>query len=122
MKINFDRDLLGLDGKAITTPKEFLKDTNDRPILDAVGNMIPTTFEPVKLSVICINALLANKPNEGIEGAKKVERFMLAAKIKQAVAECDVTPEEMVEIKTQVGYHMNTLLAGAALKMLKESE
>lgn len=123
MKIDFDKQLKDLDGKGLTTPVKFKLDPKTgQAILGEDGQPIVSRSEPVKLSVVCINALMANKRDEQISGTEKVSRYLLAARIKQAKTPINIDAEEVVKIKELVGEFMSTLIAGAAYQILEGKE
>lgn len=122
MKINFAQDLIGLDsGKPIQRIKDFRKDEAGNVLLDPANNPIPDTFENITLGSVCIEALLANKPNENVSGPEKVSRFMLAASIRKAKGPIDLTVEDVAKIKELLGTFMTTLVCGAASLLLEKS-
>ena len=106
--------IVGLAGPALaidfTTP---LLDLQGKPFVDDKG-------DPVKdftLSKLCTNALLANYPDEQIEGAEKYKRYELANKINNAKNPA-LSVEELALIKRLVAKGYSAAFVGPAWKLL----
>jgi len=106
MKINFTQLIKGLDGNPVPEARV----VDGREVLG----------EPIKLSAPCINSLLANDPNERVDGVEKLIRFALAQRIQQSTGEIEVKAEEIAKIKELVGKFMPTLIAGSVWKILED--
>lgn len=107
MNVNFGQTVNGLSGQ---------------PLLDGEK-------KPVTLGKLCIDALLANFPDEGmapgtraISGEEKVKRYNLATKVhtsteaNQAVL---VSIEEVAQVKTLVGKMYGPNVVGPAWQLLE---
>jgi len=121
MKVNFNASLKDLDGTEMTVPSKFrINPDTGQPFMGEDGQPIVLKSESVKLSVVCVNALMGNKKDENLEGEEKLSRFILASKIKQAKAPLEVTAEEVVKIKKLVGEFMSTLIVGAVYQQFEK--
>ena len=100
MKINFSQKLLNLYGETIVD--------------EASKN-------PLTLSKVCVEALLANDRNENIDGVEKLRRFELAKAIHEGKKD-SLSAEETVLLKELVAKYFSTLVVGQALPMLDSSD
>ena len=98
MKINFQQEILGMDGKP-------LKDEKDASLL---------------LENIAVNALLAATQDDKADGVAKAKRFALAMKINNVTEPVEVTAEEITMIKDLVGKVYMTLVVGRAYDLLEQ--
>lgn len=99
MKIDFDQKLKNFRDETIKeTPQ---KNSDD-----------------LTLKTVCINALLANIPNERIEGKEKLERYEFALKLKNG-GTIEITVEQAAKLKDLVGKVYNTVISGQTWQMLE---
>lgn len=97
MKLDFNQSLKSLDGKALK--------------FDQV-----TEFT---LKLACVEALMREHANEQISGKEKFERAILAEKIHKAKGFCEVTSEEITQIKELVGRAWPPVVVLPAYKLLE---
>jgi len=120
MKIDFNQELKDVEGKSLSTPTKYkINDRTGELSIGDDGQYIILEKSPIKLSTICINALMSNKQNEDISGEEKVSRYILASKIKQSKGLCEVSSEEIVKIKQLIGTFMSTMIVGASFNLLE---
>jgi hypothetical protein len=99
MKVNFDKQLVDLDGTIIP---------------DAKGN-------PAILRGISVDALLAAFNDEqNIAGEEKLKRYILAEKIYKK--EDDLSVEELALLKKLIGKAYTPLIVGQSWKIIEEGE
>ncbi len=99
MKVNFDKQLVSLDGEVI---------------LDTKGN-------PAVLRGVAIDALLAVFGDEqNLAGEEKLKRYIVAEKVYKH--EDDLTVEELALLKKLIGKAYNPLIVGQAWKIIEEGE
>lgn len=121
MKINFNAILKDIDGKDMTVPVKFkIHPETGQEFKGEDGQPLVLKSESVKLSTVCVNALMANKRDETLSGEEKLSRYILASKIKQAKGTLEVTAEEVVKIKKLVGEFMSTLIVGAVYQQFEK--
>ncbi len=120
MKIDFNQNLNGLDGKPLENPVKFrMNEKGDGLAIGENGQPIVIQKEPIQLATVCINALMSNKQGENVDGVEKVSRYILAMKIRQSNGPIDVTAEEVSKIKILLGEFMGTLIVGSAWEILE---
>jgi hypothetical protein len=124
MTIDFSAALLDLKGVQ-------LRSENFMPLMNGAvhakhplsGNPLfeRTQSEPVTLRSICVDALLANYPDEqGLTGSKKMERFKLADRISSGGTE--LKAEELAELKALIAKGFGVLAVGRAYALLDPVE
>lgn len=97
MKIDFNQQVIGLDGK---------------PFTDRDGG------STVNLSFLCTQALLGQYPNEKeLSGDDKFKRYELASKIKDK--EADISVEDIVLLKKLTGMFYATAVVGPVFLLLE---
>lgn len=92
------------------------------PILDLEGKPMKQGEKDVTLEEIGVTALLANHPDEKLEGSAKIERFGLALRIKAAVKDkvvMDLSAEEIVMLKSLISKAYSILVTGRAWNLLE---
>lgn len=110
MRINFDQNLVTLDGENLIEQVKIKTD-------DGKGKV---ENKDVLLKNVCIGALLSERQDEKATGEQKLERFELARRIhKGGIAE--VTAEEIVLIKTRIATSHVTLVVGQVYEMLEQT-
>ena len=72
------------------------------------------------LGHVAVGALLANLPNENIDGVEKAKRFALAMRIHGKEEAVEVTAEEVAKIKELVGKVYTTVVVGRAYDLLEQ--
>ena len=97
MKINVDQTLKTLDGKTMMDA-------------DSSGNAVEATVK-----TLLVNAVLA--PTKDEKGVDKVRKYELAKMIFKG-GEVDLTPEDIVLIKKQVGDIFAPIVVGQVFEML----
>jgi len=97
MKINVDQTLKTLDGKTMMDA-------------DSSGNAVEATVK-----TLLVNAVLA--PTKDEKGVDKVRKYELAKMIFKG-GEVDLTPEDIVLIKKQVGDNFAPIVVGQVFEML----
>jgi len=97
MKINVDQTLKTLDGKTMMDA-------------DSSGNAVEATVK-----TLLVNAVLA--PTKDEKGVDKVRKYELAKMIFKG-GEVDLTPEDVVLIKEQVGNNFAPIVVGQVFEML----
>ena len=105
MKINFSQTLL---------------DARKTPIYFSESEQ--SEGKPATLAAVAMNALMATYKDElELSGEQKIKRFDLAERIFMN-SECDLTAQEVVELKTLINKFYGTIVAAPALKMIKAAE
>ncbi len=74
--------------------------------------------KPTLVKTAVVNALLG--VDDCRDGEEKAGRYDLAMRIHKAAAEVDVTPEEIVMIKAQVGKFFPALIVGQIFNLVNE--
>ena len=97
MKINVDQTLKTLDGKTMMDA-------------DSSGNAVEATVK-----TLLVNAVLA--PTKDEKGVDKVRKYELAKMVFKG-GEVDLTPEDVVLIKEQVGNNFAPIVVGQVFEML----
>ena len=97
MKINVDETLKTIDGKTMMDA-------------DSSGNATEATIK-----TLLVNAVLA--PTKDEKGVDKVRKYELAKMIFKG-GEVDLTPEDIVLIKKQVGDNFAPIIVGQVFEML----
>lgn len=98
MKINFNQEILAIDGK---------------PIPEGVG-------KNVTLLSICQQALqMMGKDDQNLPAAKKVDRYNLLLRITNQSPDVELAAEEVAMLKELVGKLFTVIVVGQALAMLE---
>ncbi len=98
MKIDVEQKIKNLDG-------EFFKDG------DGVSD--------ITLKKVLVRALVLNHPSdEKQSGDEKFALYQLAAKITNAEAELDISPEDIIVLKKRVGLMYSTAMVGPVFTIL----
>lgn len=111
VKIEFDQVLKDLEGKPIKEPVK----------LDLTGKPEKEESKDLTLKTLCINALLANIPNEQVTGEKKLERWQTAQLIYKG-GEVDITAETIALLKRRIGLIYSVRVSGQAWQMLENAK
>lgn len=93
----------------------------DAHLTDLYGNVIlDENKNKIPMSAPLVNVLLAEFPEERIDGVEKLKRFKLAEKISKG-GPIDLDIDELALLKKLVGKWLNPLLNGKIMPLL-ESE
>lgn len=105
MKISLNQKIKDLEGEIITTPKK-----KGKEIIE----------EDLRLSTVLINSLLANFEDEkGLAGEEKINRYMLAQRIKRKEkTTVDLTAENIQLIKPLVAKAYGISVVGKVWEIL----
>lgn len=103
MKVNFNKQMKDLSGAEISEPGN----TKDSRI-------------PVTLASVCSTALVSNEKKE-MEWKEKLDRYELAAKIKQSKGAIEVSVEQLSLIKESLAV-MPILYCGQAIQMIESAK
>lgn len=89
-----------------------LTDLDDKVMIDA------QTEDVISLRLICTNALLAQYNDEtNLSGEEKFLRYQLAKKV-NCGKPIDISPEDVVKIRTLIGKGYGALIVGKAFELL----
>ncbi len=122
-KINFNVDLVNLEGKTINSYKEccLVEDGNILRDKNGVAKYlnIETPEESLTLKIASVEALLTN--SDDLTKEDKTSNYILANKIHKSDGEIDIKSEEIVSIKKFIGKYYGPLVAGQC-DLLLENE
>jgi hypothetical protein len=76
--------------------------------------------KPFTLGFACVEALLLNHPKEEVGGNEKLDRYLLAMRIRQG-GRVELSSEEISKIKELVGAAYSPLVSGQAWLLLDPS-
>jgi len=105
MKMDFTKSLINLDGTAM---KERVASDDGK-----------TELMEVTLGLIASNALLQGAADEKVDGNKKQDRWMLAARIRRAKSKVSLSIEELQTVKKLIGDTYPAAIVGPAYLMLE---
>lgn len=103
MTIDFTQVLMDMDGEPLTQVKK-------------------ANGEPVKITLggVCVDALLAQIPDEKMDGKESFERFNLANRIHGASEPVDIAAEDIAKIKACTGKLYLPLIVGQVWNKLEQ--
>ena len=89
--------------------------------VDGTEIVDPQTKDVIKLSVICINALLTPREDDNkLSGVDKVKRWKLAQEIYSKPEEIDLSAEDVTLLKDLIAKSYGTVVTAQAWEMLEE--
>ena len=103
MKYNFKKAMTTISGEPITPAGS----------VAAEGDLILTA------ETVVINALMGTYDSENLSADKKLRRFRIAMQIQKQPEDCELTVEEVAEIKECVGKGYATLIVGQMFEFLE---
>jgi len=121
VRVNFNEELRDITGKCIEEKKQVYICPGCGAKVDLDGGVITEgTGQNVKLKNICINALMANSPDEkNLSAEKKFYRAQLAEKIYlEGKGAIDIRTEDIVMLKSQISKLYPPLLVYRAFQIL----
>ena len=120
MEIKLNKDFIGLDGKVMNSEKECCILKPDGTIAESNGSVVTTTVptpdKKLELKKVCINALLANIPDDQTD---KYEKYKLFQKFHKANSKIELESGEITMLKELIKKFHETLIMGQAYDMLE---
>lgn len=111
MKIDFDKEIVDLDGKPIKETRQMVRE--DGVVVTMETDEIRT------LKSVCRFALSWTFNDEKVEGDEKFKRFSLAERIVTATGPIDVKVEEIALLKSLIGKAFGPVIVGRAYQILE---
>lgn len=122
-EIKLTGDFLNIEGKVMNRSRECCIQKANGELAMINGQLatvlVPTPDDILSLKKVCINALLAELPQEQVDPTEKYDKYKIFQKLHKADKKIELDSKELELVKKWIGKYWETLVMGQAYDMLE---